>query len=438
MKTDDGVRVLLLANEFDSARIMLEESHSGTGLTIVGARSRKEFARRIKEKEIEVVVAETAGLPELPLSEVLEIAAARELPLVLLGEDGDDGYDAIRALRKGAADYIPASQMERLPVVIRRVLRERELMDEQERLQEQLQQVYDVLLENQKLVSVGRLAASIAHEINNPLEAVTNLLYLLRLEPNLSDAARSYVAAAELEMERVAQISKQTLNFHRETRLPVRVQPSDLLDEVLVLYARRLEERRIEVVRQYRSAASLVVFPGELRQVFSNLVANAIEASPVGGKLTLRVRRAHRWSESGANGVRIVIADNGCGIPAESRRRLGELFYTTKGQRGTGLGLWITQAIVKRYGGELQLYSSVREGRHGTAFSIFVPTNVRPMPVSVEGVPPENSPEPRDLSERARPDGISRVKKLDRPEIRSDGKRGKMRGKLRSVPSVAS
>jgi signal transduction histidine kinase len=399
MKTEGKIRVLLLANEFNSAQIVLEESHFGTGMDIVQTRSRKDFLRRMEDYAPDVLVVEPTGITDLSFGEIVEAAAFNDLPVIALGRDGDDGWDAVRDMDEGAADYIPVSHLRRLPLVVRRVLRERALMAKQEQLQAELSQAHAMLLDNQKLMSIGRLAGSIAHEINNPLESVTNLLYLLRTDPGISEAGIDYVAAAEHEMERVAQISKQTLNFYRETLNPVRLQPADLLDEVLVLYKRRLEERRIEVVRQYRSDTSLLVFPGEMRQVLSNLVTNAIEASAVGGRLTLRVHRSRKWSDEGIHGVRIVVADNGCGIAAQTRQHLGQLFYTTKGQRGTGLGLWVTRAIIKRYGGEIQLYSSTHENRHGTVFSIFMPTNMRPLPVALEG-DPADTPDLRYMGRR--------------------------------------
>jgi signal transduction histidine kinase len=291
----------------------------------------------------------------------------------------------VRYLEEGAADYLPVSLIEHLPRALQRAYSDSENSRRISSLQDEVQRAHSALLDNQKLMGIGRLAGSIAHEINNPLESITNLLYLLRTDGSLSSSARSYVELAEREMGRVAQISKQTLNFYRETQTPVRVRPADLLDEVLVLYGRRIEEKRIAVVRQYKSDVSLLVYPGEMRQVLSNLVANAIEASPFGGKLALRVRRARRWSDEGIEGVRIAVADSGCGIPADIRQHLGQLFYTTKGQRGTGLGLWVTRAIIKRYGGEIQLFSSTQPHRHGTCFSIFLPTNMRPRAVVMNG-----------------------------------------------------
>lgn len=236
----------------------------------------------------------------------------------------------------------------------------------------------ETLRDNQKLIEVGRLASSIAHEINNPLESITNLLYLARQEPGLPPIAAEYLEMAEHEMDRVVTISKQTLNFSRETSQPVNVALSELLDEVLVLYRRRLNEKHIQVERRYSPAKPALIFPGEMRQVFSNLITNAIEACGTNGIISLRVRMASPMEEGGEPGVRVTIADNGGGIPPQIRHRLGEPFFTTKGQRGTGLGLWVTRSIVQRYGGRLRLRSTQHAKYHGTVFSLFLPLGKGP------------------------------------------------------------
>jgi two-component system, NtrC family, sensor kinase len=233
------------------------------------------------------------------------------------------------------------------------------------------------LRENHKMVTIGRLAGSIAHEINNPLESITNLMFLIASDPKLSNESRNYLQMAQHELNRVVQISKQTLNFYRETPAPVRVDMVELLEEVLVLYSRRIAEKQLLLTREYNARNPLTVFPGEMRQVFSNLISNAIEASHAGGKLRLRVRSATHWRDGGVRGVRVSVADDGCGIEPKVRPRLGEPFFTTKGESGTGLGLWVTQSILGRYGGNMKLHSSVGD-RHGTVFSIFLPTNLRP------------------------------------------------------------
>lgn len=251
-----------------------------------------------------------------------------------------------------------------------------------------LDQVTEILRENQKLITLGRLAASIAHEINNPLESITNLLYLM--EQDATGKTAEYLKLAQRELSRVVQISKQTLTFSRETSAPVRVQLSELIEEVLGLHARRVRDKSLRVVRQYETYDPITVFPGEMRQVLSNLISNAIEATPERGRIVIRISSSRRWTGHGARGLRLSIGDNGSGIPEEVRARLGEPFFTTKGQSGTGLGLWVTQSILARYGGSLQLRSSVAPGRHGTVFSLFLPLNLRTLAIPPGGGKPED------------------------------------------------
>ena len=246
--------------------------------------------------------------------------------------------------------------------------------------------VADFLRKNQKLIAMGRQVASITHEINNPLESIANLLFLLNEERELSSNAKSYLLLAQRELDRVIQISKQTLNFYRDTPKPVEVQISKLLDETLLLYSRKIQEKQLKISRKYDPGQTATVFPGGLRQVFSNLIVNAMEACPRGGTLCVRVRFASRWSD-GTPGVRITIADNGSGIDAAIRRTLGKPFLTTKGHQGTGLGIWVTMAILRQHGSILQNRSSVRPEKHGTVFSIFLPENMPPS--SQEDIPDE-------------------------------------------------
>ena len=241
---------------------------------------------------------------------------------------------------------------------------------------ENASQMAEVLRANQKLIAIGRLTGSIAHEINNPLEAIANLLYLIEQDAELSPQSRSYLQLAEQELGRVVQISKQTLNFYRETSAPVSMLIKDLLEEVLVLYARRLKEKHIHLSRKYKPSQMVSVFPGELRQVFSNLIANAIEACPPDGSLWIRVRPA--GMDGDKKGVRITIADNGTGMEPSVLRKIGRPFLTTKGHHGTGLGLWVTMSILARYGARLRVRSTTRPGRHGTVFSILMPAEARP------------------------------------------------------------
>jgi len=252
-----------------------------------------------------------------------------------------------------------------------------------ERGQIELDQVAEILRGNQKLITLGRLTASIAHEINNPLESITNLLYLM--ERDEQDKASEYLKLAQRELGRVVQISKLTLTFSRETSAPVQVRLADLVEEVLGLHARRIGDKGLRVVRQYQANESILVFPGELRQVFSNLISNALEAAPHHGRIVIRIRAARRWSGRKERGLRFSIGDNGSGIPQEVRSRLGQPFFTTKGQGGTGLGLWVTQSILNNLGGTLRTRTSIAPARHGTVFSLFLPLNLRPVAVMPGG-----------------------------------------------------
>jgi signal transduction histidine kinase len=235
-------------------------------------------------------------------------------------------------------------------------------------------QAEETLRRTEKLAATGRLAASIAHEINNPLESVTNLLYLIGNNPSLDAKARRHLAQAERELERVAHISKQTLGFYRETSTPVRIDLAETLDEVLAIYAGKLEAKSVTVEKKYRTGAEVQGIAGEVRQVFSNLIANAIDALAVNGRLMLRIAKSQSC-ENGSRppGVRVSIADNGSGISPHDQQRLFQPFFTTKDRGGTGLGLWVSKGIIERHGGSIQARSSIHPKGHGTVFSIFLP-----------------------------------------------------------------
>ena len=225
----------------------------------------------------------------------------------------------------------------------------------------------------EKLAATGRLAASIAHEINNPMASVTNLLYLLQHHSTLDHTAKEYVKLAQEELNRVTHIVRQMLGFYRESETTVEVSLKDVVENVLMLYARRLQTTRIAVQREYRSSAAVKGYPGEIRQVFSNLIVNAIEAMGENGRLRIVVHDGCDWTNPQVRGVRVIIGDTGPGIRDEVRRHIFEPFFTTKGERGTGLGLWVSHGIVRKHGGTLRLRSKTGGERHGTCFSIFLP-----------------------------------------------------------------
>jgi PAS domain S-box-containing protein len=245
----------------------------------------------------------------------------------------------------------------------------------------------EALRRNEKLATAGRLAASIAHEINNPLEAVTNLIYLARHDPA---NAPGHLEMAERELERVAHIARQTLGFVRESSVATPLDVGSLLDEVLRLYSSKLLKKRIEVQKRFRGAA-IRAYGGELRQLFSNLIVNAVEAMDPGGLLWLRVRPGQEYADGGRRGVRVLIADNGSGISGEHLDHLFEPFYTTKKDAGTGLGLWLSLGIVRKHGGSIRVRTRVQAGKSGTMFSIFLPEGVEPS--GAVNVPGQQNPE---------------------------------------------
>ena len=229
------------------------------------------------------------------------------------------------------------------------------------------------LMQSEKLAVVGRLAASIAHEINNPLESVTNLLYLAERSADLTET-KTYVQTAERELRRVSVIANQTLRFHKQSSSPQEISGAQLISSVISLFQSRIINAGIEVEERIRATQPVRCFEGEIRQVLSNLVSNAIDAIPpqAGARLLLRSRIGRDW-HTGRPGLVITVADTGSGIPAEVLSRIFQPFYTTKGINGTGLGLWVSTEIVDRHHGTLRLRSSQKEGHSGTVFTMFLP-----------------------------------------------------------------
>ena len=232
------------------------------------------------------------------------------------------------------------------------------------------------LIKNEKLAAVGRLSASIAHELNNPLEAVTNLLFLIGHSSEI-DEVRRYARLAEQELGRVTQIATQTLRFYRHEVAPGPVQMADIVDSVLALFEGRLRRRNVKVIKRYLPVANqLRANSGEIRQVFVNLISNALDAMGDTGLLRIDVRPSRSWEHPEVAGVRVTICDTGSGIPREMLQRIFEPFVSTKESNGTGLGLWISKEIVHRHGGTLRVRSAVSGRRQGTAMSVFLPGEI--------------------------------------------------------------
>lgn len=234
----------------------------------------------------------------------------------------------------------------------------------------------DALRASEKLAATGRLAATIAHEINNPLEAVTNFIFLAKCHTDLPPAVKRHLEIADQELARVTHIAQQTLGFYRDTTAPVRMDLATVLDDVILVYQRKVEYKSLRLITDYRPGLYLLGFRGELRQVFSNLLANAIDACHEEDRVWLRARRATN-PRTGRPELRVQVADSGCGMPDAVRAQVFTPFFTTKQEVGTGLGLWVTQGIITKHGGTLRYRSNVGP-RHGTVFQVALPVESTP------------------------------------------------------------
>ncbi len=354
------------------------------------AESVAEAAESIREGAGAAVISEEAFGSESiqPLIDTLQNQASwSDFPLILLTVGGRVTVESerLRELRRPLGNVFllerpirPETLVSTLEIALRGRRRQYQIRD-------QIQQyalAQKALLQSEKLAVTGRLAASIAHEINNPLEAVTNLLYLMRGQTNREEMRR-YLAEAEQELARVTEITKQTLRFYRDPAQPTATGVATVLDSVLRLYGSRLSAAGIRVEREIRAeGATVLSTPGELRQVLANIIGNATDAMRSGGLLRVRVSEqecgrqageglAH-W-EHGDRSVRVTIADEGPGIPPDVLPNIFEPFVTTKGETGTGLGLWVISEIIKKNGWTIRVRTRREPGRSGTVFSIVIP-----------------------------------------------------------------
>ncbi len=241
---------------------------------------------------------------------------------------------------------------------------------ERKKTEEQINKLNTELAEavrrSQKLAATGRLAATIAHEIKNALDTLLNLLYLIELSPAVEPEMREMIGQAREEVSRIGHITRNTLALQRETAFPVSFSLSEIIDGVCRLFESPLAQKRIRLERQYEDSGQMIGFPGELRQVFTNLIGNAVDALGDGGRLTVTI--------SGADSAfRVCVADDGPGIPSENLEKIFQPFFTTKGEKGTGVGLWVTRSIVEDMGGQIEVSSSTRPGRSGTSFTVTLP-----------------------------------------------------------------
>lgn len=235
----------------------------------------------------------------------------------------------------------------------------------------------EALRKSEKLASAGRLAATIAHEINNPLAAVTNLLYLAKNDATPDSNCKKFLEMSEHELNRVIHITKQTLAFYRDSAGKSSIAIKEMVEGLVTIYGKRISTKGAKLVIQIADDMRLTVNAGEIRQVISNLLSNALDAVGQGGKIVVRVRNV---KARGVPGVRIVVSDNGCGIAKEHLRKVFEPFFTTKEKIGTGLGLWVCRDLVEKNGGEMSFRSSTTAAQCGTTFVIFFPDESKAKP----------------------------------------------------------
>ncbi len=235
----------------------------------------------------------------------------------------------------------------------------------------QQKKLEEALRTSEKLTSVGRLAATVAHEINNPLEAVTNYIYLAKQDPKLPENVRDYLERADKELGRVSHIAQQTLGFYRDNAHPAKLVVTEVVEDVLTIYESKVRYKNLQVTKRIEPDLVLHTSQGELKQILSNLIANAIDASQRHGRLVIAARRSHDI-QSGVEGVRITVADNGSGMSAEDQRKIFTPFFTTKKEVGTGLGLWIARELLEKRGGSIHFRSS-NGTKSGTVIAIFLP-----------------------------------------------------------------
>lgn len=327
-----------------------------------------------------IIAEESLTMPEIALwsQQISEQPSWSDLYLILLTMPGE------RSRRRMLAQQLPGNVVllerpvrpETLISTIQAALRSRYRQYQMRDYLAASRKAEDALRRSEKLVVAGRLALSISHEINNPLASVTNLLYLIGLSNSLEEA-KAFTETAASELSRVSEIVTQTLRFYREPSKPSLVQISEIVDSALALYQARLNSAEIVVERDFRECTPILAMAGELRQVTLNLIGNAMDAIGSGGILRIRAANAREHCNGSRPGIRLTIGDTGSGISPHVRNTMFEPFVSTKGDTGTGLGLWLASEIIHKHGGNIRVKSRAVPPYSGTAFSVFLPLHFR-------------------------------------------------------------
>jgi signal transduction histidine kinase len=297
-----------------------------------------------------------------------------DLPVIVLTGAGGSRFTARSPLYRSYSNITLLERPVRSEILLSAVeaaLRARQRQYEVRDYMNRQAESQEALRRTEKLAVAGRMAASIAHEINNPLAAITNLLFLMGTSQDL-EAIKKYNAIAQEELRRVSDIANQTLRFYRAPQPPELIRVSDVTDSALALFRSKLRNQNIKVHRDYAEQAEITISLGELRQVLVNLIANAIDALPNGGNLLLRTSCV-RHPRDGRQGCSITVADDGQGISPDAQKRIFSPFFTTKGTTGTGLGLWLTRDILEHQKGYIRCRN--HHSQHGAVFTVWLPIN---------------------------------------------------------------
>jgi signal transduction histidine kinase len=327
-----------------------------------------------------VIFAEEAlGTPDIALwaAQVADQPAWSDLPLILLTVAGAvDRESQRKALaRRPLGNVVLLERPVRPETFVSAVQAALRTRSRQYRMRDLIADrlvAEELFRKAEKLAVARRLAASISHEVNNPLASVTNLLFLIGVSSSLEEAKR-YTAMAAGELARACEAVTQSLRFHRESSKPVPVNVVQIVNSALALYQARLASAEVAIERDFRECLPILGSAGELRQLILSLIANSLNAIGRRGTMKIRISSACEHSNGSRPGIRITIGDTGCGISSEIRETLFEPFVTGKGETGTGLGLWLSSEIVRKHGGTIQVKSRAQLPFTGTVFSIFLP-----------------------------------------------------------------
>jgi signal transduction histidine kinase len=380
MSGNDKVNILMVDDQPSkllSYEVILKELDEN----LIKATSGREALEHLLKTDIALVLMDVS-MPDIDGFELAEMIRQhprfQKIAIIFISAVHLTDVDRVKGYQRGAVDYISVPVVPdvlkakvNIFVELHRKTRQLEILNQQ--LEQRIAERTAALIRTEQLAAVGRLAATVSHEINNPLEAVTNLLYLIGKDTNLSPQSRQRLQLADQELDRVAHIAKQTLGFYRDNTAPNWVDVSQTIDELLAVYSYKVRNRDIRIEKELDPSARLFASAGEFRQVFSNLFVNAVDATQSGGRIRIRVRTARDWRNPARLGVRISVADDGCGISPQHRSRIFEAFYTTKEGVGTGLGLWLSRTVMQKHDGRIEVRSQVQPGRSGTVFSVFWP-----------------------------------------------------------------